>query len=254
MRVAIIDGEDVARRRIRHLLGDEPDVDVVGEAGSGTEARELVCRARPDLVFLDVRMHGMNGFDLLHSLPDDARPMVVFVTAQDEHAVRAFAMNAVDYLLKPYDNARFRESLKRAREQMHRREHNHAVMSVECLLRKLRPKDDYLQRVAVRVGEKILILEMADVDWFESAGNYVRVHAGAECYLVRTTLVRLEASLDPRLFVRIHRTAIVHAEAIREVRHWYHGDLAVVLKDGTRLAVGRSCRHRLEGLFQPDES
>jgi len=248
LRVLVVDDEALARARLRRLLAGEEGVEVVGEAASADEARRLIAEERPDLVFLDVQMPGEDGFELLESLPAGAAPEVVFVTAYDQHALRAFEVNALDYLLKPFDRERLRLALERAREALARRSPAALDEQLRLMLQELRGEQPHLSRFVIRSVGRIVFVTAADVDWIEASGNYVRLHIGKESHLLRETMSSLETRLDPRVFARIHRSAIVNIERIRELHHIFHGDYSVLLKDGTRLTLSRGYREQFERL------
>lgn len=246
IRVLLVDDEPLARARIRELLADQPDVDVVGECGTGREAVAAIRSDRPDLVFLDVQMPEVGGFGVLEALEPVETPAVVFVTAFDEFAVRAFEVHALDYLLKPFDRPRFLQSLARAREAVGRRREGRLDERLTALLTQLDTSRRYLRRVLVRNGSRTVLLRTAEIDWIESAGNYVRIHVGRERHLLRETMAALEEKLDPELFFRIHRSTIVNLERVRELEPYFHGDHVLRLADGTRLTLSRTYRERLQ--------
>jgi two-component system LytT family response regulator len=241
LRALIVDDEAVARRRVRRLLQKEVDVQVVGECADGAAAVEAITDERPDLVFLDVQMPELDGFEVLQRLPPRRLPAFVFVTAFDRYALRAFEVHAVDYLLKPFTAERFQQALARVRERR-----TSPPDGLRALLDDLRAKAAYLRRLAVHAGRRVVLLDVGEVDWLQAADNYVTVHAGRREHLVRTTLAELERQLDPERFVRIHRSAIVAIDRVRELHPATHGDFDVVLHDGTRLTLGRRWRDRLE--------
>jgi two-component system LytT family response regulator len=238
----IVDDEGVARRRIRRLLASEPDVQIVGECADGTCAVRAIANDKPDMVFLDVQMPELDGFEVVMSIAASERPGIVFVTAFDRYALRAFDVHAVDYLLKPFTRDRFRAALARARDQRARRGRDPRV---DALLTDLHGQRRFSARVAVRVGEKFIVVRWHDVDWIEGADNYVKLHVGAREFLLRETLASLEHQLDPDLFARIHRSAIVQVDRIAEIYPATHGDADVVLRSGTRLALARTWRDRV---------
>ncbi|HTD62319.1 MAG TPA: response regulator [Gemmatimonadaceae bacterium] len=229
MRVLIVDDEEPARRKIRRLLSGETDVEIVGEAATGTEAIEAIRRLTPDLVFLDVQIPPPNGFGIIDALGRDNAPDVIFVTAFDEHALRAFEVRALDYLLKPVTPARFREALDRARER------SAAPSSAPA-----RPKP--LARILVRDDTKAFLLALDRVDRIEADGNYVRLHSNGRSFTVRMAIGALAGRLDADQFLRISRSAIVRLDAIKELHPWFHGDYHVVMTDGARLTWTRRYR------------
>lgn len=226
MRAIIVDDEAPARDRLRIMLGDHPDVEIVEECGRATEALRAIRAARPDVVFLDVEMPGLDGFHVVDTMNVSPPPFVIFVTAHSEHAVQAFDRAAGDYLLKPYDDERLARAVNRARTA-------------------LRSRTTYPERFAVPVGKRTVLVATDDVDWLEARDNYVCLHVGAERYLLRQTLNGIEAKLDPARFARIHRSAIVRLDRIKEIRHLGLGEQSVVLASGTVLPVGPKYRDRL---------
>jgi two-component system LytT family response regulator len=244
MRVLIVDDEPLACERLRTLLAAEPDVELLGEYHSGRAAADAIRKLAPDLIFLDVQMPEMDGFAVLESL--STPPAVIFVTAFDQFAIRAFEVCALDYLLKPFDRERFAKSLARARAELQRRSASDLGARLQSLLAELRDRKQFLDRLVVRSGGRVLFLRTAEIDWIESAGNYVRLHTGAEEYLYRETLSRLESTLDPARFARIHRSTIVNVECVKELHPLFRGDYAVVLRDGHQLTLAKAYRDRLK--------
>lgn len=248
IRVLIVDDEPPARAKVRRYLVGDPEFEVVGEAGSGTEAVEAVARLEPDVVFLDVQMPGLDGFGVVAALDDGAPlPHVVFVTAYDAYAVRAFEVHAVDYLLKPVGPDRFAQALERLKDRLRGRGDD-LDRRLRDLLAAAPARPPYLERLLVRDGERSLLLDVARIDWIEADRNHVRLHADGASHLVRGTITALEARLDPARFIRIHRSRMVNAERIREIHPWSHGDQLVVLRDGTELIMSRRYRDRLARL------
>lgn len=242
VRTLVVDDEAPARRRIRRLLAAEAGVAVVGECGDGASAVSLIETLRPDLVFLDVQMPERDGFEVVKAIPPAKLPAILFVTAYDQYALRAFDVHAVDYLLKPFSGERFRTALARARDRIARRMQDAGLTTLAATLRN---RPDYLSRLLVRTGGRMVFVELAAVDWLEAADNYVRLHVRQREYLARETLASLEARLDPERFVRIHRSAIVQVDRIAETRPTSHGDAEVVLCDGTKLTATRTFREVL---------
>jgi len=241
LRVMIADDEPLARARMRRLLRDVEDVEIVAEAANGIDAAAIIRERRPDVVFLDIEMPGLDGFQVLGELDGKARPAIIFVTAYGQHAIRAFEAEALDYLLKPVNAARLQRALDRVRTQMDRSDVSDKLAAI---LRGLRGEQEPLERIAVRAKGKVTFVRAADVTYIEAAGNYARVHAGKESHLIRQTLSDLESRLDAKRFVRIHRSTIVAVDAIRELRPWFGGDAVVVLTDGTELTLSRTYRDR----------
>jgi two-component system LytT family response regulator len=242
LRALIADDELVARRRIRRLLSTERDIAVVAECADGASAIEAIERERPDLVFLDVQMPERDGFEVVAALDPEALPAVVFVTAYDRYALQAFDVHAIDYLLKPYTAERFRTAVRRARARVHGASTDERLAS---LITALRNAPRYLSRINVRATGRIVLVDLAAVDWIEAADNYVRLHAGPRAYLHRETLAALEKQLDPERFVRIHRSAIVQVDRVIELHSASHGDMDVVLRNGKTLTLSRTFRDRL---------
>jgi two-component system LytT family response regulator len=239
LRALVVDDEAPARRRIRRLLAAAPGDPVVGVGGDGEAALAILARARPDLVFLDVQMPERDGFEVVKAIRPADLPAILFVTAHDRYALRAFEVHAVDYLLKPFSAERFRTAVTRARERIA----GHAPdAGLETLATTLRNRPDYVSRLPVRTAGRTVFVEVGAVDWLEAADNYVRLHVRQREYLVRETLASLEGRLDPDRFVRIHRSAIVQIDRIAETRARSHGDADVVLRDGTRLTASRTWR------------
>lgn len=237
LRSIIVDDEPLARQRIRDLL---PPGSVIAECEDGLQALEAIREHEPDLLFLDVQMPGMDGFELL-SLLDEPRPMIIFTTAYDTYAVRAFEAHALDYLLKPIDAARFADALERARGASR----SDISERIAALLARVE-KPSMLKRIVIKSPGRVFFVDTRDVDWFEAAGNYVRVHTAAgETHIVRMTMQSLEQRLDPRAFARIHRSTIVNAARVSELNAAFHGEYDVVLRSGVKLPMQRAYHDRL---------
>ena len=234
VKVVIVDDEPLARERIRELLAGRDELRVVGEGRDGEEALRVIREVSPDLVFLDVQMPGVDGFELLSLLEPAETPAVVFVTAYDDFAVRAFEVNALDYLVKPFNRARFDAALARALSRLRAPE-------PKQLRAVMRP----LTRFVVRSGEAISFVRPADVTWLESAGNYVRLHTAGGSHLMRGTIRDVEERLDPEQFVRVHRSTIVNLDAIDKLEPHFHGEFVITLRDGTRVTSSRTYSGRL---------
>ena len=245
VRVLIVDDEAVARRRIRRLLAAEPDVTVVGECADGASALKAISSDKPHIAFLDVQMPELDGFEVVQSVPSTELPGVVFVTAFDQYALRAFDVQAIDYLLKPFTRERFRTALSRARERLAGRSHD----EIAALIDYLRATRRYPTRVAVRAAGRFMVIDWRDVDWVEAADNYVKLHVGTNEFLLRDTLAAIEKRLDPERFARIHRSTIVQLDRIAELHPASHGDVDVVLRGGARLVMSRTWRQRVQRLF-----
>jgi two-component system LytT family response regulator len=245
-RVLIVDDEPLARERLRMLLQDESGIDVVGEAGDAATAAESIATLSPDLVFLDVQMPGATGFDVISAVGADKMPMVIFVTAYDRYALRAFEVHALDYLLKPFDRDRFRHALGRARRQLDGRSSGDLERRLLAIVNDLKPSHGRVDRFVVKGGGRVFFVRADEIDWIEAAGNYVKLHVGNDSHLIRETMNAVEGKLSPDLFVRIHRCHIVNIEQVRELQPWFNGEYVVFLKNGTRLTLSRGYRERLQ--------
>jgi two-component system LytT family response regulator len=251
IRTVIIDDEPLARDAIRMRLQDEPDVQVVGEAATSRKAVALIGEAQPDLVFLDVQMPEMDGFEVLDRVASTWLPIVIFVTAHDRYALKAFETHALDYLLKPFTRDRFRAALARARAAFANAADPPAHRGIVSLLndRSGSPADQakgYLVRFAVKHHRGIRLVRVRDIDYIEARGNYAEIHAAGRIHLVRMTMQELEQRLDPSLFVRIQRSTIVQIDRIREIVSASHGDFDLSLHHGTVLRLSRNYRGRLQ--------
>jgi two-component system LytT family response regulator len=251
IRALIVDDEPLARRGVRARLEHEADVETVGEAEDGPQAVEAIRHLRPDVVFLDVQMPGLSGFEVLERIPADELPMVVFVTAHDAHALQAFEVHALDYLLKPYSEERFQECLRRAREAIARGDTPPERQRIRELLEQLeaaragRAGATYPRRFTVRDRDRIVFVKTEDLEAVEAAGNYVMLVAGSQRHLLRLTLTDMEQQLDPARFTRIHRSTIVNVDCVREVRPEPHGDCEVLLEGGATYRLSRAYRNKL---------
>jgi two-component system LytT family response regulator len=243
LRVLIVDDEPVARRRIRRFLRAEGDVDVVGEAGDGRAALRALEADVPDLVFLDVQMPELDGFEVVKAAP--RLPAVVFVTAYDQYALRAFEVHALDYLLKPFTRDRLHDTILRVRAARLAGSQS-PDPRLAALIEEISARPRYLRRLPGRAGPRIVLLEAAQIDWIQAADNYVVLHAAGREYLMRETMARLERELDPEEFARIHRSALVRIDRVAELLPSPHGDFRVTLKSGAQLTLSRFYRERLE--------
>jgi two-component system LytT family response regulator len=250
IRVAIVDDEPLAREGLRIWIEREPDLQVVGEAGSLKEAVALVRRESPDLLFLDVQMPEGDGFDVIEAIGAELLPEVIFVTAHEQHALRAFDVAAVDFLLKPVREDRFQLALERVRAELTRGEERETPGRLSALLDHVRGGSRAdgarrIERFAVRTRDRFVIVAAADVEWIQAAANYAELHVGGATHLVRATLADLELGLDPAKFARIHRGTLVRVDCVREVIPGAHGDYEVVLRGGAVLKLSRRYRARL---------
>jgi two-component system LytT family response regulator len=251
MRVMIIDDEPLARRGVRAWLRKTPDVKIVGECGDGASAVEGILKLEPDLIFLDVQMPGMDGFGVLRALPTEHLPAVIFLTAHEEHALRAFEVSALDYLLKPLDDERFEAAMNRARKQMD------AASKTELVGRMLRlldqQNDKYASRFTVRMGSRIQVVPVEDLEWISSAGDYTELHTRGAIHLLRETMNSLEQRLDPSRFARIHRSRIVNLARILELRSIENREYIVKLRDGSQHRSSRTYADRVEGWLRAEK-
>jgi two-component system LytT family response regulator len=246
LRTLIVDDEPLARERLASLLSAEPDVQIVGQCRDGEEAITAIEDHSPNLVFLDVQMPQMSGFDVIEAVGSERMPLVIFVTAYDQHALKAFQVRALDYLLKPFDRERFTDALQRARKQIERDETGDLGRRLMALVKDLRKDQPRAERLVVKSGGRLFFLRADEIDWVEAAGNYVRLHVGNTPHLLRETMNAIENRLDPEKFFRIHRCRIVNMERIQELQPWLNGEYSVVLRTGTRLTLSRGYREKLQ--------
>lgn len=255
MRVVIVDDEELARRGIRTRLQRSRDIEIVAECGNGREAIEAIRGTSPDLAFLDVQMPGKTGFDVIEAIGCDAFPFIIFVTAHDRYAIRAFEVNALDYLLKPIDDERFDAALQRARESLVRGRDSKVGRRLASVLGEMAVVGDNQQpppqpnRMVVRSGGRIQFVKTSEVDWIEAAGDYVTLHIGKKSLLLRETIAEMERKLKADGFTRIHRSTIVNLEQIVEMRALDNGEYRVLLRDSTELKLSRNYRHALRRLI-----
>ncbi len=249
LRLIIVDDEDLARERLRHLLRKEPEVEIVAECGDGPAALAAVREHQPDLLLLDIQMPGMDGFEVVRSLADAERmPAIVFVTAYDHHAVRAFEARALDYLLKPTTRSRLHEALTRVAGRAAAGAGSGVPQALLDFLAEREAAGGRLRRITVRDGERTMVVPAEEIDWIEAAGNYVLLHAGKENHILRETMSALEAQLPPELFLRVSRSALVNLRRIRELRATGGSEHVAVLADGQKVPVTRSAREVEERL------
>jgi two-component system LytT family response regulator len=246
VRVLVADDEPLARERLRMLLAREDWVDLVAECPNGLEAIDAIGRLQPDLVLLDVQMPGATGFEVIEAIGPERMPLVVFVTAFDRYALRAFDVHALDYLLKPFDRERFHEALARARQHLERRSSGDLERRLLELVQDLKPAVPRLERFVIKSGGRVFFVRSEEIDWIEAAGNYVKLHVGNEAHLFRETMNALESQLDPDTFFRIHRSHIVNIERVKELQPWFNGEYVVFLRNGTRLTLSRGYREKLQ--------
>jgi len=249
-RAVIVDDEPLPRERIATLLETHPEVEIVAECRDGAEAVRVIPEVKADLLFLDIQMPELDGFEVLEALEGDQLPAVIFVTAFDEYAVRAFEVSAIDYLLKPIDPVRFEQALGRALERMTRSPD--ASGELQSFLSRWRAQRGFAARFVVRAGGKVTFIRPQDVDWIDAAGNYVRLHSGGRQHLVRETMKSIDSRLDPEVFVRVHRSAIVNIDRVASLEPYFHGEYVVIMRDGSKLTSSRSHSGRLRALLKSE--
>ncbi|HKS42770.1 MAG TPA: LytTR family DNA-binding domain-containing protein [Blastocatellia bacterium] len=249
IRALIVDDEPLARERIRDILETDSEIEIIGECAGGDEAIEAIERQTPDLVFLDVEMPGKDGFAVLEELGPERIPAIIFVTAYDQYAVRAFEVYALDYLLKPFDQERFEKALLRAKAHIQNEKSENITERILSALEEIKSKPVHLERLVIKMNGHVFFVKTDDIDWLEAEGNYVRLHAGKESYLLRDTISALEGQLDPKRFVRVHRSAIVNVDRIQELQAWFHGEYRIILREGVQLTLSRSYREKLHELL-----
>jgi len=248
IRALIVDDEPPARELIATLLRDESDVEVVGECASGRSAVAAIERLSPDVVFLDVQMPGLDGFGVLSELTVERWPLIVFVTAYDKHALRAFEVHALDYLLKPFEYDRLRQAVQRARKELNQRDGTSQQTRLLALLEGMQSRLGSWDRVIVREAGRITFLRPDEIDWIEGEGNYLRLHVGKGSYLLRETMHAAETRLIAKGFLRVGKSAMINLERVKEWQPLFHGDSVLILEDGTRVTVSRIYREKLDRL------
>lgn len=249
IRTIIVDDEPLARLGIRKQLSEQKEFEIVSECRNGLEAVEAITNQSPDLVFLDVQMPELDGFGVVEMIGVKRMPTIIFVTAYDEHAVRAFDVHALDYLLKPIDDVRLAKAVERARLQIQRHSVLKMSSQLQNLIDEIKPKGNYAKRLPVKFAGRILIINVDEIDWIQAADNYVRLFIGRESHVLRETMASLEQKLDPYQFLRVHRSIIVNVKRIKEVRPLFHSVYEIVLRNGIRLSTGRRYRTNLHMLI-----
>ena len=249
IRVLIVDDEPLARKRLRELLSGDSEIVIVGECVNGAETLSATRELAPDLIFLDVQMPGIDGLAVSEELSEKGSPLVVFVTAYEQYAVRAFDVQAVDYLLKPFDRARFTQALCRAKDRLREKNRDDVNQRILGLLSEIKDRPQYLDRLVIKNNDRVFVLKTDDIDWIEAEGNYVRIHFGKQSSLMRETLTSLAAQLDPRKFPRIHRSRLVNIDRIQELQPWSHRDWRIILRGGAELRLSRNYRDQLHQLL-----
>ena len=245
IRVVVAEDEPLARSRIVRMLKSDPQIQIVAECGAGLDTLEAIHKNRPDLIFLDIQMPEMNGFEVLEALEEREIPHVIFVTAFEQYALRAFEVYALDYLLKPFNESRLLKALTRAKNELERSREGEIQQKLLTLLEEFRNRPKQITRLLIKEDSRAWFLKVQEIDWIEAEAKYVRIRSGKKAYLVRKSLVQLQSDLDPSMFVRIHRSTIVNLDRIREIQTLSNGETKILLVDGTQLTVSRSYRKNL---------
>ena len=246
LRALIVDDERPARVRLRQLLQEDSSVEIIGECANGQQAIAAIRKERPDVAFLDVQMPRLSGFDVCAALSAEERPLIVFVTAYDQYALKAFEVHAVDYLLKPIDSERFQRTLRHLSDPRRRSPESNPAARLEALLKDLQNAERKSDRFAFRIDGRVIFLRPDEIHWVEADGNYVQLHTDAGVHQVRETMNGIEHQLPAKHFMRISRSVIVHLDRIKELQPLFYGDYAVILQNGTRMTLSRNYRERLE--------
>ncbi len=250
-RTLIVDDMLLARKRIRRVLSQDAEIEIVGECSDGKQAVEAVAELKPDLMFLDVQMPETDGFQAIAEIGVENAPVVIFVTAFDEFALRAFEFHALDYLLKPFDVERLKKTVARAKEQIRKRENdNNTDERLLALLKTIKNEPKYLKRLSVKSRGRTIFLAIDEIDFIEAEGNYLSLQIGKDAHLIRSSLHQFESKLDPEKFVRIHRSTIVNIDSIKEMHPLFNGDQLVIMKNGKELTLSRNYRERLKELLE----
>jgi two-component system, LytTR family, response regulator len=248
VRTLVADDEELARERMRRLLAERPEIELVGECADGREAVAIIQEKLPDLIFLDIQMPELDGFAVLEAIKTEPMPIIVFVTAHDKFALRAFDVHAVDYLLKPFDRERFESALRRALEQIQHRQDPARVQAQAAVLSQMQAPIKPVERLAIKSDGRILVVKTADISWIQSAHNYVEIHEDKKTHLLRETISSIETRLPPEKFVRISRSVIINVDRVKELQPRFYGEYTVTLHDGTRLTLSRRYRKKLPQL------
>lgn len=250
MRTLIVDDEKLAREKLRRLLGEETDVEIIGETSCGFDTVEFINEKQPDLVFLDIQMPELNGFEVLQKINQDKMPTIIFVTAFDQYALEAFNVHALDYLTKPFDRERLQLALQKARNQIDSNRQGQMDERLISLLSDLKEEKQYPDRLVLKTSGRIYFVKTDDIDWIEAAGNYIKIHVGKKSHMLRETMSSIENRLDPDKFLRIHRSRLVNIDRIKELNPLFSGDYLVTLSDNTELNLSRKYHSRLQKLFE----
>lgn len=254
LRTLIVDDELLSRKKIRAFLQEYPEFQVLGECADGEQAVAEIRTHKPDLIFLDVQIPGRNGFEVLDDLEDECAPAVIFVTAFDKYAVRAFEVRALDYLLKPFNKARFAEALNRFHDRGARLSGADRKEELKAVLREIQRESRDSERIVVKLGSRIIFLRKGSIEWVEAQGDYAKLHVGKETHMLRETMTALSEHLDPNRFVRIHRSRIVNLDYVREIRPLWGGDCTLLMRDGTEVTMSRTYRTNLQAALHGQQS
>ncbi|MFA5832464.1 MAG: LytTR family DNA-binding domain-containing protein [Bacteroidota bacterium] len=249
IRTLIVDDEPLARERINTLLHDEKDVRVVAECGNGKEAFRAIMEQEIDLVFLDIQMPELDGVRLLEKLPAERIPLIIFTTAFDSFAVKAFELNAIDYLLKPFTKKRFQESLSRVKQNMLSDDKDLYLSQMLTTIQSVVQKQQYADKVVVKSEGKVRFIPTREILWLESDANYLKIHTLTDSHLLRDTMTNFSKKLDPAAFLRLHRTVIVNTEYIKELKPWFNDEYVAILRNGTQLPIGRTYKKSVNEFF-----
>jgi len=248
--VLIVDDESHARERLKKYIKSDQDLSISGECSNGVEAVKIIKKKNPDLVFLDVQMPQMDGLGVIETVGAKQMPVTIFVTAYDRFAIQAFKVNAMDYLLKPVAKDRFEESVNRAKEYFSKKENNEINKRMLDLLQEMRPQKQFVDRIMVKTSDRMYLVKVEDIDWIEADDNYVKLHVGNKYHLLRQTMKSLEDTLDPGIFLRIHRSVIVNMDRIKEIQQWFNNEYTVILKDRTELTMSRGYKDKAKEMFK----
>jgi len=249
IRVLIVDDEPLARERVHHFLKQEPNITIIGESGNGIEAVAAIREKKPDLIFLDIQMPGMDGFEVLQHIESEHMPHIIFITAYDQYAIRAFEVHALDYLLKPFDQSRFKRALHLAGEYIQLQKNGDFKYRIKELIQEIGSEKKFPERFIIKSEGRIYFIRTDEVNWIESAANYVSLHVGREVHLMRGTMSAMEEKLDPDKFIRVNRAAIINIEFIREIQPFFNGEYIINLKDDTQITLSRKYREKLKNFI-----
>ena len=249
IRVLVVDDEALARERACQLLKADPEIEIIGQCGDGQTAVEKIQKDKPDLVLLDVQMPELDGFAVVEAVGADNMPPVIFVTAHEKFALKAFDVHAIDYLLKPYDRERFETALRRAKDQLARSKSGDLQSKMSALLGEIKTQPKPANRLVVKTEGRVLLLKNEDVDWVEAADNYIILHVGADTHMLRETMTSIESRLPAEKFIRVNRSTIVNIDRIKELQPLFHGEYVIILKNGTKLTLSRGYREKLDQLL-----